>query len=72
MASRKIKQKPYKERVEDLIKKETALFEKAGMHKLTVIHYPHKKKAPLVGKFAEWLLRVTGAHVGYKYLDIKK
>lgn len=72
MASKKTTEKDFQTRVETAIQKEIQLYEKAGVQKRIVIQYPRAKKAPLLGRIGEWLLRGSGAHITTQYIDKNK
>lgn len=62
----------FRNRVEATVAKEIKLYEKAGIAKGLVIHYPKKRKAPLSGRIGERLLKFSGAEVTTQYIDKQK
>ena len=68
MASKKTT-KDFKTRVEETVEKEIKIYESAGVAKRIMIHYPHSKKAPMLGRLGEWLLRGSRAEVTTQYID---
>lgn len=67
--ARKTKTKDFKVRVEEAVKKEIGIYENAGVAKRIMIHYPHSKKTPMLGRLGEWLLRGSRAEVTTQYID---
>ena len=62
-----MKKKTPQEIVQKHEKNVRASLEENGLVQLLVVHFPHQKKVPILGKFGAWLVTKAGGIIVTKY-----
>ena len=66
------KAKTIQERLQTLLEKEQAVYEKERIARRFVITFPNRQKTPLLGRFGVYLLEKTRAVIQIQYDEIKQ
>lgn len=72
MATKKTSKKTFQERMEELLVKERAMYEKENVVRQFIITFPKRHKPPLFGKLGAWLIAKSGGEIQIQYNQIKK
>lgn len=72
MATKKNTKKTFQERMEVLLDKERAVYEKAGVARHFIIKFPRHPKPPMFGKLGAWLIAKSGGEIQIQYTEVKK
>lgn len=63
---------PFKERAQEVLKKDEQLYQKYGIGRKLIINYPHRKKAPIIGRIGIKLLQISGGTLDIQFNDLWK
>lgn len=72
MAQKSQKKQTFQERLQPILEKEQAVYDKAGIGRQFVISFPNRHKAPLLGRIGVKLLHMTGGIIQIQFHEVPK